>query len=110
MKQDTTKPKLQYVYFSALAEMAKIRENALKKYPGPEDWRTTTTYQHFNSALRHIFASMEGEELDKDSGFDHLGHAMCNLMFLIEEKRKLEPVLAVKKTKEKKNENTKVTL
>jgi len=38
--------------------------------------------EYLGSALRHIMAWKEGEDLDPKSGISHLGHAMCNLAFL----------------------------
>lgn len=34
------------------------------------------------SLLRHIYAYLEGEEFDSESGLHHLAHAGCNLAFL----------------------------
>lgn len=83
-KLDNTKPKMSYLYSSALFAMAKVREKAMEKYPNEEDWRTTPSRVHYDAAFRHLFAAMEREWLDPESGEPHLAHAMCNLMFLIE--------------------------
>lgn len=85
-KLDKSKPKMSLLYSSALFEMARVREKALEKYPNKEDWRSTKDIRHYDAAFRHIFASMNGEIKDPESGFDHLAHAMCNLMFLIEKR------------------------
>jgi len=34
------------------------------------------------SLFRHIIAFQKGEDLDSESGKSHIGHAMCNLMFI----------------------------
>ena len=34
------------------------------------------------SLFRHIIAFQNGEDLDEESGKSHIGHAMCNLMFI----------------------------
>ena len=36
----------------------------------------------YESMQRHMNAFMGGEDCDEESGLPHLGHAMCNLMFL----------------------------
>jgi hypothetical protein len=36
------------------------------------------------SALRHIYAWMRGEDLDKESGLSHLAHALANLAMLLD--------------------------
>jgi hypothetical protein len=32
--------------------------------------------------LRHIFAYLNNEDVDKESGISHIGHIQCNAMFL----------------------------
>ena len=32
--------------------------------------------------LRHMYAIINGEEIDEESGLPHIGHAMCNLVML----------------------------
>jgi len=34
------------------------------------------------SLFRHVIAFQKGEDLDSESGKSHIGHAMCNLMFI----------------------------
>ena len=84
MKLDLTKPKLSLLYLPFLNETARARMYGLTKYPGPNDWRTTDSADHFSATLRHIFAHLAGEEWDPDSGVSHLGHACANLMFELE--------------------------
>lgn len=54
------------------------------KYP-MHNWRKGLYYIDTAScAIRHIFAWLEGEELDQETGLHHLKHAACNLAFLLE--------------------------
>lgn len=49
-------------------------------------WRTQPM-QHtheIDSVLRHILAFNEGEDLDPETGLNHIAHAICRLMFLLE--------------------------
>jgi len=34
--------------------------------------------------MRHLLAYNDGQRVDSESGRSHLGHAMANIMFLIE--------------------------
>lgn len=34
------------------------------------------------SCLRHLFAWLRGEDIDSESGYTHIAHAMCNLRML----------------------------
>lgn len=96
MKKDEGKPELSLIYESFVNAVAKVRTFGLIKYPGKEDWRTTETKKHYDALMRHIFAATDwfnsghgfgrDEENDQQSGLDHLAHAACNIMFLIEEK------------------------
>lgn len=92
-KKNEGKPKLRYVYFSSISEMAHIREYGVEKHGGPENWRSTDPVEHAEAAIRHIRAWMEGEKNDpvskKGSGRSHLAHAMTNLMFEIEREHRL---------------------
>ena len=85
MKKNEGKPKISLVYKSFVEEISKVREFGNIKHGNPEGWRTTKTREHYDACLRHLFTSLDGEILDKESGLLHLSHAACNLMFLIEE-------------------------
>lgn len=93
MKFDEGKPKLNLIYKSFVDATAKVRMYGLTKYPDAENWRTTPTKEHYDALLRHVFAandyfndSSQSEKNDSSSKLDHLAHAACNIMFLIEEK------------------------
>ncbi|MCK5709017.1 MAG: hypothetical protein KAI07_00640 [Deltaproteobacteria bacterium] len=38
--------------------------------------------RYFSALMRHLSAYQSGERYDKESGLNHLAHAMCNLVFL----------------------------
>lgn len=38
----------------------------------------------YDAALRHLTAWWDGEDLDPDSGMNHLAHAACCCLFLLE--------------------------
>lgn len=84
MKKPEGKPIVHYFYNSALYATVKVREYGVTKHGSEDGWKTTTHLEHLDAAIRHIRADMEGEQSDKESGYLHLAHAMCNLMFEIE--------------------------
>jgi hypothetical protein len=90
MKFNEGKPKVRLVYPSAIYEMAKVREYGFNKHGSLNGWMTTPSEDHYDACMRHVLAAAHGEQYDKDSGLKHLSHAMCNLMFLIEEENRKE--------------------
>ena len=53
-----------------------------EKY-GRDNWKKCQDKSLYEDALlRHIFAYLDGEKCDQESGISHLAHASCNLMFL----------------------------
>jgi len=82
LRYNQNKPKWSLVDFKSLEPMVKVLEYGAKKYTH-ENWKKgLPTKDVCESLLRHVFAYMEGEDIDNESGCTHLGHAMCNLMFL----------------------------
>ena len=62
--------------------MAKILTYGIRKY-SKNNWKNCDDKSRYKDALlRHIYAYLDGEELDKETGESHLHHASCNLMFL----------------------------
>lgn len=39
--------------------------------------------RYFAAAMRHLVAWFKGEKLDKESGLNHLAHAICCILFLL---------------------------
>lgn len=53
-----------------------------KKYE-PWNWAKGIKYSRvFSALMRHLWDWWRGEELDKETGLNHLFHAACCLMFL----------------------------
>jgi len=68
----------------ALAGIATVITFGARKYK-PNNWRNCTELERYDAAfMRHYFAFIAGEELDSDSGYPHLWHALTNLAFLLE--------------------------
>lgn len=62
--------------------MVKVLEFGAIKYL-PDNWKKgMPREQILNSAMRHLTAMLDGEEVDSESGLPHVGHLMCNATFL----------------------------
>lgn len=78
------KDKLQWslVDFKSFEEMVRVLEFGAQKY-APNNWKKgLPVNQICESTLRHLFAFMNGEDVDEESKLNHIAHAQCNLMFL----------------------------
>ena len=85
-KYDSEKPMLYLLPPRSLIEIGKVLTHGAEKY-GPENWRKLDDLQnrYTSAALRHIVAHMEGEKCDKETNLSHLAHAMCCLLFKLED-------------------------
>ena len=85
VKYDGEKPELYLLPPRALNEVGKVLTVGARKY-SPNNWKQLDQLQerYTSAALRHIFAHMQGERLDPETGLDHLAHAMCCLLFKLE--------------------------
>jgi len=88
----------------AINEVAKVLTFGAQKYD-EENWRKLDNLQsrYTSGALRHIFAHIDSETLDTESGLSHLAHAICCLLF------KLEIELEDAKSKEEEPRESDVT-
>lgn len=85
-KFDNGKPRLaiifKYLHIGFLYEFAQVMEFGAKKY-GFENWKNDLNTDRIENALvRHLEAYLKGDKIDKESGFSHLIHIVCNAMFL----------------------------
>ena len=85
IKYDSEKPKMNLLPPKAIVEISKVLTFGASKYDA-ENWRKLDDLQnrYTAGALRHIFAHMDGEELDPETNLSHLAHAMCCLLFKLE--------------------------
>ncbi len=76
------KIKWSLVSWKALEPMVKVLMFGANKY-SPNNWQKGLKYSEISESLqRHLYAFMEGEENDPESKLSHLGHILCNAMFL----------------------------
>ena len=86
-KFDQSKPRMELLPPLATLEVAKVLTFGAQKYE-PNNWKYVpdAANRYTAGALRHIFATMAQEQLDPESGLDHLAHAICCLMFILEDR------------------------
>ena len=83
MKFDDGKPPIDLIDQEIILELAKVLGYGAKKYKA-HNWKIGLPISRYYSAcLRHLLAFNSGETFDSDSGLNHLGHAACNLMFML---------------------------
>lgn len=81
---DPNKLPLWLVPVAAIKACARALQHGAKKYAA-NNWRKGMKWSEVYSALqRHLTAWNEGEEIDPESGLNHLDHAQACLAFLTE--------------------------
>lgn len=81
------KTRFDLVPFGAVAEIADVLAFGAAKYEANNWARGTKWSRYFAAMCRHIFAWWRGEDRDPETGFSHLAHAGCCLLFLLEYQR-----------------------
>ena len=86
VKYDGTKPEMYLIPPLATLEVGKVLTYGAKKY-SPDNWRKLDNLQnrYTSAAMLNMLAHMSGEENDKETGVSHLAHAICCLMFKLED-------------------------
>jgi hypothetical protein len=85
VRYDQAKLDWSIIPMEALEEVVRVLEFGAQKYHR-DNWRTGDGFRYsrvVNSLLRHTYSWMKGEDLDPESGFSHLAHMGCNVLFLL---------------------------
>ena len=82
MKFDEDKLRWDLLPYDAVEKIMEIITHGAKKYT-PENWKKVNIDRFFAAGMRHLIAWKKGEEFDKDSGFTHLAHVGCNILFMM---------------------------
>lgn len=83
MKFDKGKPPIDLIDQEIILELAKVLGYGAEKYEA-HNWKIGLPISRYYSACqRHLLAFNSGETNDPESGLSHLGHAACNLMFML---------------------------
>ena len=79
------KPRLSTIPATALLHVAQAMQTGNEKY-GPYNWRgnkvSATVY--VDAALRHLLTWYNGEDLDEESGANHLAHAIACMCIVLD--------------------------
>jgi len=67
----------------AFEDMAKVLDYGAKKY-SKDNWKKgyVNKFSAIDSLYRHLREIIIGEAFDEESGLSHMGHIMCNIMFI----------------------------
>jgi len=88
LKFDNEKPDPTMIPMSAVIGEAKALGFGANKY-GRSNWKKGMDWMRpAGAALRHLYAWISGEDIDPESGLNHLYHVKCNISFLIEYQEK----------------------
>lgn len=82
IRDNKGKLKWSLVSWKALEPMVKVLMFGAKKYDS-WNWSNGLKYTEVCDSLqRHMISFLEGEDNDKESKLAHVGHILCNAMFL----------------------------
>ena len=82
-KFDQGKPKFSLLPTKALKLVAQIFTGGEVKYGAYNHMKGTTWCRYWDAASRHMNAWLDGEDLDPESGKNHLAHAIASLLILL---------------------------
>jgi len=83
VKDNKSKSRVDLIPAIALMEVGKIMAYGAQKYK-PHNWRLGLNWSDtIASALRHIYAFSEGEDIDPETNQSHIAHAACQVLFLL---------------------------
>ncbi len=82
-KDDSEKIRVELLPAGALLEVAKVLTFGASKY-GANNWQNVRPIaRYYAAALRHLFARIRGQRFDPETGFHHLAHAACCILFML---------------------------
>jgi len=82
LKYDQEKPRMDLLDPEFLEGLANVLTFGAQKYAA-HNWRSGIALSRcIAAALRHLGAFNRGEDVDPESGYSHLYHAACCLMFI----------------------------
>lgn len=83
-KLDQDKLRWDLLPFESVTPIVAVLTFGAKKY-APENWRLVENprARYFAALMRHLAAWWLGEKNDPETGYSHLAHAGCCLLFLL---------------------------
>lgn len=83
IKFDTEKPRPDLISPELIESLAVVLQYGANKY-APRNWEKGMSWSRpFGALMRHMWAWWKGENKDGETGFSHLAHAACCIMFLL---------------------------
>ena len=84
MKFDSDKLDYTLVPWAAMEEIVKVLDFGAKKY-ARDNWKHVQDAEHryTKAAFRHLIAHNNRESHDQESGFSHLAHLGCCVLFML---------------------------
>jgi hypothetical protein len=90
-KHDTEKLRYDLIPSEAMDELAKVLTHGATKYEDHNWARGMKWSRVFAALMRHMWSWWKGESVDPETGYSHLSHALCNIVFLVTyEQRKMK--------------------
>ena len=84
MKYDGEKVRLDLLPADPIIDVGKVLTYGAKKY-SERNWERGLAWSRcYGAALRHLLAWHKGETNDPETGLNHLAHAACEILFLLE--------------------------
>lgn len=84
VKNDQEKVRLDLLPMRAIREVGLVLTFGAKKYKD-NNWRGGMKWGRLiGASFRHLFSFMCGENNDEESGLNHLAHAACDILFVLE--------------------------
>lgn len=86
-KDDAAKLPMHLLPVDPIIDVVKVLAFGAKKYSA-DAWREGIAWNRvLDAAERHIAEFKKGNDIDQESGLNHLAHAACNLLFILEYSR-----------------------
>ena len=84
IKYDQGKPRYELLPVEPIEEVVKILTYGAVKYED-NNWKYVEPFEdrYYGAMWRHIMKWRIGQTIDPESGFHHLGSAMCCILFLL---------------------------
>lgn len=84
IKKDDDKRQWSLLPLQEIEDVIDVLQFGAKKYSA-DNWKLVENMddRYYDALMRHIAAYRSGEEVDPESGLNHLAHAACNVLFML---------------------------
>ena len=83
VKHDADKVRVDLLPVDALTAVSQVLTYGSSKY-GPRNWEQGMNWSRlYGALLRHVFAWWRGQNKDPETGYLHLAHAACCILFAL---------------------------